>query len=47
MKFFEYSIDLYNNNIFLVMEYFIGRSLFDKLKEEKALNESIVRKITK
>lgn len=45
MNVYEYSFDPASKQIFIVLEYFMGRPLFDKLREEGTFDEGFVRNI--
>lgn len=45
MKVFEFSYDPTSQKIFVVMENFVGRPLFDKLREEQIFDEEQVKKV--
>lgn len=43
MKVFEYTED--NENIYMIMDFFVGRPLFDRLIEEKFFHESFASEL--
>lgn len=45
MKVYEYAFDPTTQKIFIVLENFIGRPLFDKLRDEGTFTENFVRNI--
>lgn len=45
MKVYEYAFDPRTNQLFIVLEDFIGRPLFDKLRDEGVFSEDFVKMI--
>lgn len=45
MKVYEYAFDPTTQKIFIVLENFIGRPLFDKVRDEGTFSESLVRNL--